>query len=42
MKTATLAKMESWIRPFLTLFPSSFVVAQYSQGRIDFLKKLKK
>src|SRR3970282_925994 len=41
MKATTIANWESWLRPLLTKMPPRMVVSEYSQGRIDFLSRLK-
>lgn len=41
MKATTLAHWESKLRPFLTQLPPHAVVSRYSQGRLDFLNRLK-
>jgi|SRR3989344_649343 len=41
VKATTLARLESIIRPLLTKLPQRIVVSIYSQGRLDFLERLK-
>ena len=41
MKAVTLAKWERKIRSLITKLPPEIVVKKYSEGRLDFLKKLK-
>ena len=41
MKATTLANWESKFRSILTKFPPKIVISKYSQGRLDFLEKLK-
>ncbi len=41
MKATTLATWERRLRPFVTKLPPQIVVSRYSQGRLDFLAKLK-
>lgn len=43
MRATTLAKTEGWVRPILTkIFNPKKVVSMYSNGRLDFMEKLKK
>lgn len=41
MKATTLANWESKLRPLITRLPPKMVVSRYSQGRLDFLERLK-
>lgn len=42
VRATTLAKWEKKLRHFMTQLPPKTVVSRYSQGRLDFLAKLKK
>ncbi len=42
MKATSLARWERRLRPLITKLPPETVVRKYSQGRLDFLAKLKK
>ena len=41
MKATSLARWERKLRPLITKLPPKIVVSKYSQGRLDFLAKLK-
>lgn len=40
INTATKARLESLIRPYIVSLPPYFVISRYSQGRIKYIKKL--
>jgi len=41
MKATTIANWEEALWPIIRLAPSQLIVSKYSEGRLDFLKKLK-